>query len=363
MPLTRLLISDFQCHETLKVDLDEGVTVFVGRSDVGKSAVLRGLRWAFLNQPSGEGVRRFGSTKTRVGVGLDGHRLVRQRTKSENYFKLDGSRYDAVGLGKVPDPIRDVVNVDPVINFQGQLDSPFLFGLTGGGIAEQLNSIVDLSNIDRLMAWVGKKARKCKSEVGVLTEQAERLQAKVDELDWVRECKASYEDVSTLLLRRKMVSKVVDTLEGALFKARGYQEVYDRCKGPLEALQAVIGLLRQCQKARSQEMRLTNWVGTAKQTETESLMDDEVLDLQEKVGRIGSLRGWCKRLHDNIEEAKEFDTQITQLKDEIAAWVTKAGKTYPRGTDDELSSSVEGTKNGAEVGFKCPKCGWVNPSP
>lgn len=44
--ITNLLIENFQSHSRSEFDFGKGLTVIIGPSDNGKSAVLRAMRWA-----------------------------------------------------------------------------------------------------------------------------------------------------------------------------------------------------------------------------------------------------------------------------------------------------------------------------
>lgn len=58
----RLLIENFQSHEQTEVFFTEGLNVFVGPSDSGKSAILRALRWVLYNEPKGTDFIRAGKS-------------------------------------------------------------------------------------------------------------------------------------------------------------------------------------------------------------------------------------------------------------------------------------------------------------
>ena len=73
--LEKLRIINFQKHEDLTVSFDDRITTIVGPSDVGKSAVLRALRWVLTNQPDGSGFIREGEKNASVVLRVDGRTI------------------------------------------------------------------------------------------------------------------------------------------------------------------------------------------------------------------------------------------------------------------------------------------------
>ena len=45
MAIESLSLHNFQCHEHLDIAFDPQLTTIVGPSDVGKTAILRALKW------------------------------------------------------------------------------------------------------------------------------------------------------------------------------------------------------------------------------------------------------------------------------------------------------------------------------
>ena len=89
MGIRHLIIENFQSHAHTEIELAPSLTVLVGESDTGKSAVIRALRWLLLNEPRGREFIRAGTTECRVTAILyDGTRITRERTPSRNRYLL-----------------------------------------------------------------------------------------------------------------------------------------------------------------------------------------------------------------------------------------------------------------------------------
>jgi DNA repair protein SbcC/Rad50 len=138
----------FQSHKKTHLDFKPGVNTIIGTSDQGKSSIIRSIKWVVENRPSGESFRStFASGETTVAIHLeDGTVVIRGRNNTLNYYQQDDLKYMAFGQD-VPELIKTKLNMD-ILNFQFQLDPPFLLSESPGNVAKYLNEIVNLESID-----------------------------------------------------------------------------------------------------------------------------------------------------------------------------------------------------------------------
>jgi len=142
--IDKIVIKNFQSHSHTEIGLSPAVTVLVGESDVGKSAVVRALRWLFLNEPRGTGFVRQGAVQCSVSVRYgDGTVVERLRDRDRNLYAVtrpDGTREVYEGFGvDVPEEVASVTGVKKLPvgdvsfapNIAGQLEAPFLLGEPG----------------------------------------------------------------------------------------------------------------------------------------------------------------------------------------------------------------------------------------
>jgi len=181
--LERIQLRNFQCHEDLRIVFDPQVTTIVGPSDVGKSAVLRALRWVAENRPSGDAFVRDGESTCSVSLWLNDRKVTRRKGKGTNEILLDKQVFKAFGAD-VPEPIADLLNTGDV-NFQAQHDSPFWFSLTAGQVSRELNSVINLDMIDKTLSGVASSLRKARAVEDVCQDRLDETQKQIEELDWV----------------------------------------------------------------------------------------------------------------------------------------------------------------------------------
>jgi exonuclease SbcC len=168
-----LEITNFQAHKKTKIDFGPTITTIVGRSDIGKSAIIRALQWVMQNKQKGNSFVRHGAKSCKVCLTGDFGTVVRTRTGRENTYVLNEKEYKAFG-SKVPEDIERSINTND-INFQLQYDSPFWLSQTGGEISRQLNSIIDLSEIDEILKAANSEIRKQKTKIDIISERIEKL--------------------------------------------------------------------------------------------------------------------------------------------------------------------------------------------
>ena len=226
--LKRLLVKNFQKHARLELDLDSGVTTLTGRSDAGKSSIVRALRYLAFNKPSGTSFIRRGEESPEVpgraavaSLSIDGHTIKRVRDHRRNLFILDGDSLASFGAG-VPDPVAQLLNLSP-LNFQLQHDPPYLFSLSPGQAAAALNEIVNLNAIDQVMARLASGLRAAKAAAVVAQDRLRAAKARRNELAWVpaadvalRRAEDSYNLYIAVQKKRARLADLLAGVQGAV---------------------------------------------------------------------------------------------------------------------------------------------------
>ncbi|PTM58912.1 AAA family ATPase [Desmospora activa] len=185
----RVVIENFQSHDRTEIDLTDGLNVFVGPSDSGKSAILRALRWLLYNQPRGSDFIRAGKDRCRVTLTLtNGVSIIRERTPSSNRYILrnsDGEEQVFEGFGgQVPLEVMEAHGMHPLkmdtdwnlpAQFGTQLEGPFLLSETGGVKAKSIGRISGAHIIDMALQSTVKDQKQLAAETRYLAQETERL--------------------------------------------------------------------------------------------------------------------------------------------------------------------------------------------
>ena len=202
--ITKIEIKNFQSHKNTVLEFDKGVNVICGESDNGKSAVIRAIRWVVENQP--QGTEKINSNwnedfKEPLSVKLYTEKgyVERIRDKKRNGYNIckNGEKeivLDAIGKG-VPKEVTDFLNVSDV-NFQFQLDPPYLLTKSAGEASKYLNEIVHLDSIDKIMSIADSDKRQLSSEQKIVESDIKKLEEGLKDTEWIDEAERLYTRVS-----------------------------------------------------------------------------------------------------------------------------------------------------------------------
>lgn len=193
--INRIELTNFQSHKHTVIDFEKGINVLCGESDNGKTAIIRAIRWVCENRPLGTDSlnsnwnKKF-QEKMSVKLWLDnGIWIERIRNKDRNgysYFK-DGNQVDLNAVGTdVPQIIKDLLKVSDV-NFQFQLDPPYLLSMSSAEASRYLNQIIHLDSIDKMLSVADSHKRSLNSELKVVEKDISDFTIKVESLNWLDE--------------------------------------------------------------------------------------------------------------------------------------------------------------------------------
>ncbi|MFC7441527.1 AAA family ATPase [Laceyella putida] len=240
----RLVIENFQSHQHTTIDFSDGLNVFVGPSDSGKSAILRAIRWVLFNVPRGSDYIRSGAKECRVSLTFaDGTEVVRVRSSSINrYILRKPGEEERVfeGFGNtVPQEIVDVHRIEPIkldqkelyVHFGTQLESPFLLFESNQNKAKTIGRISGAHLIDNAL-------KKASSDRQQMNAEIKRLEQTRDEIN---EKLQPYENIAEL-------EEQVARAEEAYLKAIQKQELCER----LSKAQEQLGLVSKAKAGTEQ---------------------------------------------------------------------------------------------------------------
>lgn len=197
--IKKVILENFQSHKYTELEFDNSLNVIVGPSDQGKSAVIRGIKWALFNEPSGDFFIREGETECSVTLIFNNNiKLKRYRSKTKNYYHLYDSNgqetiYEGFGT-KVPKDIVDKISIRKVlldenrpnlINIGEQLEGPFLLTEKNSTRANAIGRLVGVHIIDDALKDTLKDNRNLRAEKKRLEESVEKLTTTLSEYDYL----------------------------------------------------------------------------------------------------------------------------------------------------------------------------------
>lgn len=274
-----LRIQNFQSHKDTFIEFGPGVNVLVGPSENGKSAVLRNMFWNLFNKPGGDDFQSHWGGDVRSDIEFSDGTLTRLKTKSFNGYILGDEEYKGMGQ-KVPEPISAFSNMTS-LNFQRQLDPPFMLSWTSGERGIFLNKIANLDVIDSSITNIKRTVSETGQDIEIvktnLKEDKKELAASIDTRD---------------LEERIGVLEKFQTRSGDLRKKE------EDLKEILYDIRAWGQTLADCEPILKMESRIINL----------EKMETELKEIRKGSGSLGAL------LDDIEDEEEKIQTLVSQLE-------------------------------------------------
>ncbi|GFR35295.1 AAA family ATPase [Thermobrachium celere] len=193
-------IENFQSHEFTKIDFSSNLNVIVGPSDNGKSAIIRALKWVLFNEPKGTEFIRFGASYCRVSIVLsNGIKIIRERTKSKNLYKLIEGENETIyeGFGNdIPLEILEAHKIKKIqidkdtnicLNISEQLEGPFLLSQPNSYKSKAIGRIVGLHIIDEAIKEINREISSIQVEKRNLKDDLDNLDKQIKDLEYIYE--------------------------------------------------------------------------------------------------------------------------------------------------------------------------------
>lgn len=201
--ISSVSIKNFQKHKNLELDFVPGINVITGKTDTGKSSIIRALRWVLENRPSGakfKTKKTAPSTSVNVDVIIDNETITRTRSSSKNEYFFRGEAYKAMG-SDVPEPIAEFTNISP-LNIQRQLDDHFLFQYPDSKVSKMINDVSGMEEVILALEETNRRVRKAKSDEEFICELIDEKEKDIRKL-------SKFDDIADeVSIIRKRITKM-----------------------------------------------------------------------------------------------------------------------------------------------------------
>lgn len=224
-----ITLVDFQSHQRTHLDLGP-LTVIVGSSSSGKSAVVRAIRLVAQNARGTTYVRQ-GQKQARVSLEFGAPddsqptvvSIARGKGVSEYELALPGAAEPTVFTKcstSTPESLTDLMGLgDPALWLAGQFDRPYLLDETGSAVAQVLGKLTNVTMIYAAVRECNRRAaeikRRYNDQSSELAQVRDDLRAYVSlpaRLAAGRRAEASVDRATQLYDRRE---RLADRLRGA----------------------------------------------------------------------------------------------------------------------------------------------------
>lgn len=223
-------LRNFQAHKDSFLEFCPGVNAITGKSDNGKTSIVRAFVYARYNRPTSNNfpshfIRdKKGNLTDRMNIQVQNSKGVvsRFRDKDSNGYCINGDILKAISTD-LPEQVSSLLNLSEV-NIQKQLDSHFLLSDTPGQIAQFFNNLVNMDEIDTYLSAVDSLKRKTAKELKEAEESLLRAEKEIEKFNFVERAKELSNSISEKEESIKLWQKEIAELK------KGHQEHSDLSK-------------------------------------------------------------------------------------------------------------------------------------
>lgn len=296
--IKKIILENFQSHKYTEIELNNKLNIIVGPSDSGKTAIMRAIKWALYNEPSGDYFIREGETEVSVTlIFSDNTKLIRFRNKSKNVYELlynngEELRLEGFGTG-VPEEIIEAIGIYK-INLDGketnsvslgeQLEGPFLLSEKNSTRASAIGQLVGVDVIDEALREVLKDLRTLNIRKKSLEEDITLLNDEIKTFDYLDSLKLTINKVSII--------------RGRIFDAKNTLDKYNQSYKDLNKLYYEIEKL---QEINARLNRLND-------------IDKIIITLEDKNSKYWHLNKYNKNLNTLRKNIKANENLLIKLE-------------------------------------------------
>lgn len=230
--IKKVILENFQSHKYTELEFDKHLNVIVGPSDQGKSAIIRGIKWALFNEPSGNFFIREGANDCSVTVIFnDNTKIKRYKSKNKNLYYLYNNEnkeqiFEGFGIN-VPKEIIEATNIRKVcldgkqtnsINISDQLEGPFLLSEKTATRANSIGRLVGVHIVDDAVRDTLKDIRNLNLSKRNLTEQLNKLEKNLEEYNYLEQLQKKVDILEKIKIKIKESQEKVEKLKNIKMK-------------------------------------------------------------------------------------------------------------------------------------------------
>ena len=314
--ITSAHLQNCQSHKDTIIHLHEGVNVFVGDTDAGKSALMRGLRYVLYNKNHKELLSHWGGV-LQVELNIDSNKLIRKSDGKEIYI-LNDLELHSFGT-KVPSEIEKVINMGE-INNQEQIDSFFLLNETAGYVATYLNKIANLEQIDSTTKSIKSELNETKR---LIEHKKEDLKKKAIELESfaflsdfekdLQDAELLQDDVEGIVVNLKIIRHLLGEIKQCKKEIKKNNNILNLKDDVYSAL----GLTNEIQILNVARNRLNGYLDSLSDIDTKTEELNNLLDLKDLVADALKLKTKQNDLQAKLDTFDDISDRISTINTRI----------------------------------------------
>lgn len=325
--ITKVILKNFQSHEYSELEFTQGLNVILGQSDSGKTAIIRGIKWALYNEPKGDFFVREGEKETSVEIFFSNNVILKRiRLASKNIYELTDSfgklqRFESFG-NTVPPQIYEEIQMSSYTNFTSsksmlniaeQLDGPFLIQDSPYERAKAIGKLNDVDILDVAYSDLKSDLLSLNSELKNKINLKNEAQAELDSLNFL-------EDYEKRLENLKKIKEIFLKNNDFLLRLIDYKRQAENIESELEKERDIINKFKKLEEANTIFTEAIN--KKSKLKELINLRNDfiynskEIEKNEELLKKLANLE-FIKNINKKSNEINQVFLDLISLKNQI----------------------------------------------
>jgi len=216
--IKKISLKNFQAHEDTVIEPAASLTSITGKSDQGKTSIVRAIKKVQTNRPLGSAFVRHGETGSALTI--DDVTIV--TTGSKTTYILDKDKTFTALRGAVPDEVTEKLRLGPD-NIQEQHNPPFMLDTTPGKVAQKLSELVDLEQANNALKYIASKKRALNSEIEATRTSIDATNQVIEDLGDIEAINEEYVKIERKWAKVDVLNKTRSQAYTAIQNARGWQ--------------------------------------------------------------------------------------------------------------------------------------------
>lgn len=340
--ITKVELINFEAHKHSVIEFDEkGLTAITGPSDSGKSAIVRGIRFALQNEPKGADFIRNGAKRATVRVHLSNKKIIeRSRTKTsageyivtdengvETEFKGFGNNIpmDVLNAHQMP-KVELATGVERSLNVAYQLDGHFMLSDSPASRASAIGRLTGVHLVDAAIKEKSKEMRALTIDTNAAEARIEELNEELKNYEFVDEEEKHLQSIKGFIMAAEQAEKKLEylkSLDEQRRKSRKEVTEYQIELDSLSYLDNVEPLLEQAESLQSQIDSLQN-LHESYQTHTEQIKKSKAILDSIHIDGVDNMFVKAEELYEKIESLKTLQEEYESAERAVERYEAKA---------------------------------------
>lgn len=368
LSLVSVEIEDFLSHEKSVIELDPGFNAVIGKTNSGKSSIIRAILWCLYNEPKGTEFIRTGKKGCRVKCNFsNGSSIERARTlTSSGYYEVtdeEGTVQRYQGFGNdIPIQVLQTHQMPSAflakdrsvkLTVNEQLDGPFLLAESPQMKAIIVGRLVGTQYMDAAIKLLNKETTAAQRNIKTYQTQLEKWQGELTQFDDLPQLAEQIRLIEEQMLVKRQLEQWLEGATTLVQRRNGLANQKARCEEVLtqcpnldelsfyeDGAKALMDFLAMSQQLLQKKTKLES------QRDTTEIILSNVPDLSSLPvfeGVVNDLTRFLEAGNRLLNTQSQLQSQRQVLESKMVTFDSEALKRYVERANEAIFALARGT--------------------